>query len=273
MPSAQAAPARQQLSRRAAVLLAAGHDAASHDVLTQPLGDSTVVQRALETLNQVVDRDRTVVVVAAGDTRVRELLGPDLTYVEQSGPAGTGPAALAARAALPAGADVVLTAYADTPLLRSESLLGLLTRHALKDADLTFLTAVLAEPRPAYDRVVRVDGRVTAIVSAGTEPAAGRPPTGTRSTWAPTSRRPRCCSGCSRSSSPRARTGSRTWPTARSPTVAGSRRTRSTTPTRSTASTRRPSCRTPPTSCSSGSSCRRRTPTRPSTSAPAAGAR
>ncbi|GAA4846256.1 hypothetical protein GCM10023221_25940 [Luteimicrobium xylanilyticum] len=173
MPSTQAAPARQQLSRRAAVLLAAGHDAASHDVLTQPLGDSTVVQRALETLTQVVDRDRTVVVVAQGDTRVRELLGPDLTYVEQTGAEGTGPAALAARGALPGDADVVLVAYGDTPLLRSESLLGLLTRHALKDADLTFLTAVLAEPRPAYDRVVRSDGRVTAIVSAGSEPAAG----------------------------------------------------------------------------------------------------
>jgi len=173
MPSTQAAPAREQLARRAAVLLAAGHDAASRDVLTQPLGDSTVVQRALETLTQVVDRERTVVVVAPGDTRVRELLGPDLAYVEQSGSAGTGPAALAARAALPADADVVLVAYADTPLLRSESLLALLTRHALKGADLTFLTAVLAEPRPAYDRVVRVDGEVTAIVSAGAEPAAG----------------------------------------------------------------------------------------------------
>ncbi|MGC5165814.1 NTP transferase domain-containing protein [Luteimicrobium sp. DT211] len=174
MSSTQAAPARQQLSRRAAVLLAAGHDDASRDVLTQPLGDSTVVQRALETLTQAVRRDRTVVVVAAGDTRVRELLGTDLTYVEQSGPAGTGPAALAARAALPDDADVVLVAYGDTPLLRGESFLGLLTRHALKGADLTFLTAVLAEPRPAYDRVVRAEGDVAAIVSAeSTEPADG----------------------------------------------------------------------------------------------------
>jgi len=173
MPSTQVVPARQQLARRAAVLLAAGHDAASHDLLTQPLGDSTVVQRALETLTQVVPRDRTVVVVAQGDTHVRELLGPDLAYVEQAGPAGTGPAALAARDALPADADVVLVAYGDTPLLRTESFVGLLTRHTLKAADLTFLTAVLAEPRPAYDRVVRADGEVTAIVSAGTTPAAG----------------------------------------------------------------------------------------------------
>ncbi len=111
--------------------------------------------------------------MAQGDTRVRELLGRDLTYVEQTGPAGTGPAALAARDALPADADVVLVAYGDTPLLRSESFLGLLTRHALKAADLTFLTAVLAEPRPSYDRVVRADGEVTGIVSGDDAGTAG----------------------------------------------------------------------------------------------------
>ncbi|PJI93755.1 NTP transferase domain-containing protein [Luteimicrobium subarcticum] len=151
----------------AAILLAAGVDDASRDLLVQPLGDTTVVQHAFETLTRVVDRSRVVVVVARGDQRVRELLGPDLAYVEQGASLGTGSAVLDARGAVPADAGAVLVAYADTPLLRSDSLLGLLTRHRLKDADLTFLTAVVDTPRSTYDRVVRQDGDVVAIVQEG----------------------------------------------------------------------------------------------------------
>ena len=49
---------------RSAVVLAAGSDPASRALLTQPLGDSTVVQLAVDNVRTVVDANRIVVVVA-----------------------------------------------------------------------------------------------------------------------------------------------------------------------------------------------------------------
>lgn len=148
----------------AAVVLAAGHDDVSRGLLTQPLGDSTVVGLALKNVRTVVSPERIVVVVAPGDTEIRALLGDELTYVEQPQPRGTGDAVLAAREAIQAmGATRVLVAYADTPLLRPDSLLGLLTRDRLKDADLSLLTAIVDDAQ-GYGQVVRRDGQVAAIL-------------------------------------------------------------------------------------------------------------
>ena len=161
---------------RAAVVLAAGQDDETRDLLTRPLGDATVVQLAVAGVRTLVAADRIVVVVAPGDTRVRALLGDDLTYVEQARPLGTGDAVAAARSAIGADVDRVLVAYADTPLLRPESLLGLVTRHDLKSADLSVLTATVPDPDDAYGRVVRTDGRIVAIAENGDRPVgAGGP--------------------------------------------------------------------------------------------------
>lgn len=155
---------------RAAVVLAAGHDAASRELLTRPLGDATVVELAVANVRRVVDASRIVVVVSPDDPTVRELLGEDVVYVEQAEPLGTGDAVLAAREAIasvlgPGADDPVLVAYADTPLLRAESLLGLLTRHTLTRADLSLLSAVVDDP-DGYGRVVRAEGEITAILES-----------------------------------------------------------------------------------------------------------
>ncbi|NDO88089.1 NTP transferase domain-containing protein [Cellulosimicrobium composti] len=155
---------------RAAVVLAAGHDAASRELLTRPLGDATVVELAVANVRRVVDASRIVVVVSPDDPTVRELLGEDVVYVEQAEPLGTGDAVLAAREAIasvlgPGADDPVLVAYADTPLLRAESLLGLLTRHTLTRADLSLLSAVVDDP-DGYGRVVRAGGEITAILES-----------------------------------------------------------------------------------------------------------
>jgi bifunctional N-acetylglucosamine-1-phosphate-uridyltransferase/glucosamine-1-phosphate-acetyltransferase GlmU-like protein len=117
-------------------------------------------------------------VVSPDDPTVRELLGEDVVYVEQPEPRGTGDAVLAAREAvasvLGVGADgPVLVAYADTPLLRPESLLGVLTRHTLTGADLSLLSAVVDEPQPSSGLVVRADGDISAILEP--EDRAGAP--------------------------------------------------------------------------------------------------
>lgn len=156
--------------RTAAVLLAAGHDEPSRALLTSPLGDTTVVAAALATVCAVVPRDHVTVVVAAGDTSVREVLGEGLTYVTQEDPRGTGHAVAAARARIEA-AQEVLVAYGDTPLLRPESLRGLLNRYRLKGADLGLLSAVVDTPLP-YGRIERYpDGGIHAVLEATDAPS------------------------------------------------------------------------------------------------------
>ena len=166
-------PSARRSSTRAAIVLAAGQDAAARDLLTRPLGDSTVAQVALANVRELVPAERIVVVVAPGDDRLRDLLGDDLTYVEQVERLGTGDATRAARDAVGPGVDRVLVTYADTPLLRVESLLGLLTRHELKRVALSILTASVASPDPAYGRVVRDGGRIVAIAEDEAGPRDG----------------------------------------------------------------------------------------------------
>jgi len=148
---------------RSVVVLAAGHDEPSRQLLTRPLGDASVAQLALATVRALVDPARIVVVVAEGDDEMRTLLGEDLTYVEQRERLGTGSAALVAQHAVADDVERVLVVHADTPLLRPESLLGLLTRHELKGADLSILTAHVDHTIRAYGLVVREDGRIVAI--------------------------------------------------------------------------------------------------------------
>ncbi|KZM76683.1 glucosamine-1-phosphate N-acetyltransferase [Cellulosimicrobium sp. I38E] len=162
-------------------MLAAGHDAASRELLSRPLGSATVVELAVANVRRVVDASRIVVVVAPDDPTVRELLGEDYVYVEQEAPLGTGDAVLAARGAVASvlGLGVeepVLVAYADTPLLRSESLLGLLTRHTLTGADLSLLSAVVDDP-DGYGRVVRAEGEITAILESSEAGGVAEPRT------------------------------------------------------------------------------------------------
>jgi phosphomannomutase len=162
-------------------VLAAGHDAASRELLSRPLGSATVVELAVANVRRVVDASRIVVVVAPDDQTVRELLGEDVVYVEQEEPLGTGDAVLAARGAVASvlglGVDEpVLVAYADTPLLRSESLLGLLTRHTLTGADLSLLSAVVDDP-DGYGRVVRAEGEITAILESSEAGGVAEPRT------------------------------------------------------------------------------------------------
>jgi phosphomannomutase/molybdopterin-guanine dinucleotide biosynthesis protein A len=148
---------------RAAIVLAAGGDEESRALLARPLGDSTVAELAVANVRRVVDPQRIVVIISRDDDQLRDLLGRDLTYVTQGEQLGTGAAALLGLGFLLSDSEQVLVTYADTPLLRSDSLLGLLTRHALKGADLSILTALVEGLDPSYGRVVREAGRIVAI--------------------------------------------------------------------------------------------------------------
>jgi len=149
-----------------AVVLAAGHDQATRDLLLQPLAASTVVEQSLANVTAVIPKSDVIVVVDEHDPSVRNLLGPSWTYVVQTDQIGTGDAVRCARSELAGFTGQVLVAYADTPMLRASSLRGLRWKHELKQAQFSLLTAILPHAGD-YGRIVRdADGRITEIVEA-----------------------------------------------------------------------------------------------------------
>lgn len=149
-----------------AVVLAAGHNQATRDLLLQALATSTVIEQSLANVTAVVPKADVIVVVDEHDHAVRELLGESWTYVVQTVQAGTGDAVRCARHALAGFAGNVLVAYGDTPMLRASTLRGLKWKHELKQAQFSLLTAIVPEAG-GYGRIVRDDaGRITEIVEA-----------------------------------------------------------------------------------------------------------
>ena len=146
-----------------AVVLAAGHDQTTRDLLLRPLAGSTVIEQTLANVTAVVPQSEVIVVVAEHDQAVRHHLGENWTYVVQTVPAGTGDAVRCARFQLAGFDGDVLIAYGDTPLLRAASLRGLLWRHRLKAAQFSLLTAVVPDAA-GYGRIHRDGHRIVGIV-------------------------------------------------------------------------------------------------------------
>jgi bifunctional UDP-N-acetylglucosamine pyrophosphorylase / glucosamine-1-phosphate N-acetyltransferase len=116
-------------------------------------------------------------VIAAADAVEPEPLvvvaGPDhsdafegITVAVQEQPRGTGDALAAARTAVEGHEGDVLVLAGDAPLLRGDTLRGLLETHRNADAAATVLTTQRQDPAE-YGRIVRADdGSVKAIVEA-----------------------------------------------------------------------------------------------------------
>jgi phosphomannomutase/UTP-glucose-1-phosphate uridylyltransferase len=151
-----------------AVVLAAGKETlvSSNEkpMLLQKLGERSILEHVLQNVLQVVKPEDTYIVVGERQTEIRQALGERYQYVVQDAPKGTGHAVLQVGAYLGDFVGDLLIVYGDTPLFRPASVRGLINRHRLRQAQLTLLTAVLAEPLP-YGRIVRdSDERIVDIV-------------------------------------------------------------------------------------------------------------
>ena len=103
------------------------------------------------------------VVVGPDADAVRSALDDQVEYVVQPEPLGSGHAVAQAEEAA-RGAEQVLVLNGDVPLITAETLVRLAQTHETQRADLSFLTAQMAEGG-AYGRVRRDEaGRVTAVV-------------------------------------------------------------------------------------------------------------
>ncbi len=131
-----------------------------HPVCGQPL-----IRHVISAARKALSVDP-VLVIGPEAEGLRNVLEDAADFVVQDRPLGTGHALLCARHLLEGKADQILVLYADTPLLRSETLLALMTRHTESGADVTFLTAA-GSLQDGLARVVRDPaGMAAAIVEA-----------------------------------------------------------------------------------------------------------
>jgi bifunctional UDP-N-acetylglucosamine pyrophosphorylase / glucosamine-1-phosphate N-acetyltransferase len=114
---------------------------------------------------RALDARTTVVVVGHMAERIREALGerPGLRFALQEPQLGTGHALLQAEPHLAGARGTVVLLSGDVPLLRPDTLRALVVTHERSGAAATVLTARVPDP-DGYGRVVRVDGRIAAIV-------------------------------------------------------------------------------------------------------------
>lgn len=108
--------------------------------------------------------ERHLVVLGNGRSQVEAVLPEGAEAVHQDQQLGTGHAVSVCEPALAGFNGDILVLYGDTPLLRAETLRGLLAAHNTGPHACTLLTVELEEPY-GYGRVVRdTDGRVTGII-------------------------------------------------------------------------------------------------------------
>jgi alpha-D-glucose phosphate-specific phosphoglucomutase len=151
-----------------AIILAAGgsHVQSATPWVLRKLGDRCIIDRVLELAGYVVSAADTLIVIDQPDNAVARYVGASYQYIIQAEPRGTGHAVLQAEEALAGYRGPILVLYGDTPLLRRSSLLGLVTRHQVKGAACTIISATTDQNLP-YGRVIRdASGHITEVVEA-----------------------------------------------------------------------------------------------------------
>jgi bifunctional UDP-N-acetylglucosamine pyrophosphorylase/glucosamine-1-phosphate N-acetyltransferase len=150
----------------AVILLAAGHGTrmnSKRQKVLHDVGGKPMVRHVFDASREVADL-KPVLVVGAGETGVRNLLGDSAEYVVQEERLGTGHATLVAREQVQGRASQVLVTYGDMPLLQASTMNELAQRQAESGAALTMLT-VMGDPQSSFGRVLRdAEGHVAEIV-------------------------------------------------------------------------------------------------------------
>ncbi len=149
------------------VVLAAGKGTRMKSRIPKVLHEAAglpLIERVLRAGDSLDPQSTTVVVGHLAD-RVQILLGKrlGLRFALQEPQLGTGHALMQAEPHLRAATGTVVLLYGDVPLLRAATLRSLVEAHRARKAAATVLTARVGDPH-GYGRIVRTNGRITAIV-------------------------------------------------------------------------------------------------------------
>ena len=149
------------------VVLAAGKGTRMKSALPKVLhraGELPLIEHVFRAAGTLTPRSITVIVGHGAET-VKQAVGKrlGLGFALQEPQLGTGHALLQAEPALREATGTVVLLSGDVPLLRPDTLSALVERHRDSGAAATVLTAEVADPH-GYGRIVRADGRISAIV-------------------------------------------------------------------------------------------------------------
>jgi bifunctional UDP-N-acetylglucosamine pyrophosphorylase/glucosamine-1-phosphate N-acetyltransferase len=150
----------------ASIILAAGEGTRMRSKLPKvvhPIAGKPMVWHALQAVEGLVDLLPVLVVGFRAET-VMDVIGEQATYAFQNEQLGTGHAVACAQSALEGKADTLLVTFADMPLLRKESVQGMMALHKKGDSPVT-MTSYIGEEARGFGRVIRdSEGHVIAIV-------------------------------------------------------------------------------------------------------------
>lgn len=149
-----------------AVILAAGKGTRMKSVLPKVLhrvGGQSMVVQVLRAAKKAGAK-RQIVILGFGADTVKEAIQDQAEICLQTEQLGTGHAVLQTEKLLQGALGTVMVLCGDTPLLKAETLQGLLRAHEESGAKATALTAIL-EDATGYGRVIRAeDGSLLRIV-------------------------------------------------------------------------------------------------------------
>jgi len=128
-------------------------------------GGDTLVGHVVNTALESARAERIFVVVGHQADKVREAVGPrGVGFIEQTEQKGTGHAVLCGRDQLALLGGLLVICYGDCPLVRKETIAGLIQQQANSSAAATLISTYLEDPT-GYGRVIRdAHGNVKAIV-------------------------------------------------------------------------------------------------------------
>ena len=145
------------------IILAAGKGTRMRSALPKvlhPIADKPMVSHVIDSARQLNACNIYVVYGFGGDVLKEQIIGDDLTFVEQIQQLGTGHAVDMASPFIK-DEDNVLVLYGDVPLTKVSTLESLLT--VKPDNGMSLLTVYLANPT-GYGRIVRDNGNVVGII-------------------------------------------------------------------------------------------------------------
>lgn len=160
---------RKSSSDIAVVILAAGKGVRMKSDIPKVLhrvGGRPMIFYPVRTARELNAKKIVAVLSPSLPEAVKEILGDDVETVIQEKPLGTGHAVMCARKALEGFTGDVLILYGDMPLIKVDTLKGLIDKHRKEKATLTILTANF-DWENKFGRVIRGgNGKVKRIVEA-----------------------------------------------------------------------------------------------------------